>query len=104
MSTENLDRLMMMHCISIAKASGKAGEYPYDAVACRDGVIVAESINRVIHDGDVHALPGRGDLAGTEGPRHDQPRRLRNLRECGTLRILQLRDPREQDPPGCLRT
>jgi tRNA(adenine34) deaminase len=53
MNTETLDRLMMMHCIGIAKASGKAGEYPYGAVVCRDGVIVAESINRVVHDRDV---------------------------------------------------
>ena len=50
---EELDQLMMTHCISIAKASGKAGEYPYGAVICRDGVIVAESINRVTHDRDV---------------------------------------------------
>lgn len=48
-----LDQLMIKHCISIAKASGKAGEYPYGAVICRDGVIVAESINRVTHDRDV---------------------------------------------------
>jgi tRNA(adenine34) deaminase len=53
MSTESLDRLMMMHCIALAKASGKRGEYPYAAVICRDGVIVAESINRVTCDRDI---------------------------------------------------
>jgi Cytidine and deoxycytidylate deaminase zinc-binding region len=37
----------------LSKESGKAGEYPYAAVVCRDGAIVAESINRVAHDGDV---------------------------------------------------
>jgi tRNA(adenine34) deaminase len=47
------DRLMMTHCIALSKESGKAGEYPYAAVVCRDGAIVAESINRVAHDGDV---------------------------------------------------
>ena len=47
------DRLMMMHCIALSKASGKAGEYPYGAVICRNGTIVAESINMVSHDGDV---------------------------------------------------
>jgi tRNA(adenine34) deaminase len=47
------DRRMMTHCIALSKQSGKAGEYPYGAVVCRDGAIVAESINRVTHDGDV---------------------------------------------------
>jgi tRNA(adenine34) deaminase len=48
-----IDRLMMTHCIALSKQSGKAREYPYAAVVCRDGTIVAESINRVVHDGDV---------------------------------------------------
>jgi tRNA(adenine34) deaminase len=48
-----IDRLMMTHCIALSKASGAAGEYPYGAVICRNGTIVAESINRVTHDGDV---------------------------------------------------
>ena len=49
----SLDGLMMTHCIALSKASGAAGEYPYGAVICRDGAIVAESINKVTHDGDV---------------------------------------------------
>ena len=53
MNVETTDRLMMAHCIDLSRASGKAGEYPYAAVICRDGKIVAESINRVTHDGDV---------------------------------------------------
>jgi tRNA(adenine34) deaminase len=53
MDAEPTDRLMMMHCIGLSKASGEAGEYPYAAVICRNNVIVAESINRVAHDGDV---------------------------------------------------
>jgi len=48
-----VDRLMMTHCIALSKESGKAGEYPYAAVVCCDGVIVAQSINRVAHDRDV---------------------------------------------------
>jgi tRNA(adenine34) deaminase len=48
-----IDRLMMTHCIALSKQGGKAGEYPYAAVVCRNGAIVAESINRVAHDGDV---------------------------------------------------
>jgi tRNA(adenine34) deaminase len=53
MDADATDRLMMMHCIALSKASGEAGEYPYAAVICRNGVIVAESINMVVHDGDV---------------------------------------------------
>ena len=53
MPAETRDRLMMAHCIELAKASGRAGEYPYAAVICRDGEIVAESTNRVSRDGDV---------------------------------------------------
>jgi tRNA(adenine34) deaminase len=48
-----MDRRMMTHAIGLSKQSGKAGEYPYAAVVCRDGAIVAESINRVTQDGDV---------------------------------------------------
>ena len=48
-----MDRRMMTHAIGLSKQSGKAGEYPYAAVVCRDGAIVAESINRVVHDCDV---------------------------------------------------
>jgi tRNA(adenine34) deaminase len=47
------DRLMMTRCIALSKTSGEAGEYPYGAVICRNGTIVAESINMVSHDGDV---------------------------------------------------
>jgi tRNA(adenine34) deaminase len=47
------DRLMMMRCIALSKASGDAGEYPYAAVICRNGNVVSESINMVSHDGDV---------------------------------------------------
>ena len=53
MTMEQLDRAMMSRCIALATASGKAGEYPYAAVICRDGVIVAESMNRVTRDSDV---------------------------------------------------
>ena len=53
MNVETLDRLMMARCIDLSKASGKAGEYPYAAVICRGENVVAESINKVTHDGDV---------------------------------------------------
>ena len=41
MNVEAIDSLMMGHCIGLSKASRKAGEYPYAAVICRDGMIVA---------------------------------------------------------------
>jgi tRNA(adenine34) deaminase len=48
-----IDQLMMTRCIDLARESGKSGEYPYAAVVCRSGTIVAESINRVRLDHDV---------------------------------------------------
>src|SRR3982074_853607 len=51
MNVEEIDSLMMGHCIGLSKASGKAGEYPYAAVICRDGMIVAESVNTGAHEG-----------------------------------------------------
>jgi tRNA(adenine34) deaminase len=48
-----IDQTMMRRCIALAKESGKSGEYPYAAVICRSGTIVAESINRVRLDRDV---------------------------------------------------
>ncbi len=50
---ESLDREMMTRCIEVAVRSGEAGEYPYGAVICRAGAVVAESINRVAHEHDV---------------------------------------------------
>src|SRR5207302_655796 len=50
---EILDREMMTRCIAVAVRSGKEGEYPYGVVICRDGVVVAESTNRVAHERDV---------------------------------------------------
>jgi len=43
----------MGRCIELSKSSGRSGEYPYAAVICRHGEIVAESINRVSHERDV---------------------------------------------------
>lgn len=42
-------RLMMTHRIALSKESAKAGEYPYAAVVCRNGVIVAKFINQAGH-------------------------------------------------------
>ena len=36
------DREMMARCIEVAVRSGEAGEYPYGAVICRAGTVVAE--------------------------------------------------------------
>jgi tRNA(adenine34) deaminase len=48
-----LDRAMMTQTIALARQSGAAGEYPYAAIVCRNGVVVAQSENRVKRDGDV---------------------------------------------------
>ena len=50
---DTLDSRMMERCIALSGASGASGEYPYAAIICRGGEIVAESTNRVKHDRDV---------------------------------------------------
>jgi tRNA(adenine34) deaminase len=52
-ATTPLDRDMMQRCIALSVRSGEEGEYPYGVVVCRDGKVVAESINRVAHEHDV---------------------------------------------------
>ncbi len=47
------DRALMEQCLALARASGRAGEYPYGAVISRGGKMVASSINRVRQDRDV---------------------------------------------------
>lgn len=53
MDAQTIDRRMMTRCIELSKSSGESGEYPYAAIMCRDGKIVAESPNRVSHERDV---------------------------------------------------
>ncbi len=53
MDMETIDRLMMTRSIELSTNSGKSREYPFGAVICRDGKIVAESANRVSHERDV---------------------------------------------------
>ena len=53
MDVQAIDRLMMTRCIELSKSSGNSGEYPYAAIICRRGKIVAESMNRVSHARDV---------------------------------------------------
>lgn len=50
---EALDLQMMQRCIELARMAGKAGELPFAAVICRDGVVIAEATNQVCRDGDV---------------------------------------------------
>lgn len=51
--SESFDRNIMQRCIALSRISGEAGEYPYGAVICREGMVIAESINRVTQDGDI---------------------------------------------------
>jgi len=44
---------MMRRCIALSASSGRAGEYPYAAVICRNGEFICESINRVAGDRDI---------------------------------------------------
>ena len=43
----------MRRCFALAEQSAKQGEYPYAAVIVRNGIVVAETTNRVAHDRDV---------------------------------------------------
>jgi tRNA(adenine34) deaminase len=47
------DENMMRHCFTLAAQAAEQGEYPYGAVIVRNGIIVAETTNRVALDGDV---------------------------------------------------
>jgi len=47
------DPEMMRRAIALAVRSGEEGEYPYGVVICRNGEVVAESINRVAQERDV---------------------------------------------------
>ena len=47
------DEDMMRRCFALADQSAKQGEYPYAAVIVRNGIIVAETTNRVARDRDV---------------------------------------------------
>src|SRR5436305_10858986 len=53
MDAQALDREMMQRCIALSVQSGREGEYPYGVVICRDGKVLAQSINRVRHEHDV---------------------------------------------------
>jgi hypothetical protein len=61
MNISAIDRSMMMHCIGLAKKSGKAGEYPYDAVVCRDGVIANVVVMTARQDERLIAIERRVD-------------------------------------------
>jgi tRNA(adenine34) deaminase len=49
----NRDLDLMRRCITLAKSSIGAGEYPFAAVIARDGEFLCESINRTKRDRDV---------------------------------------------------
>lgn len=51
--TDAIDAKMMARCIELARAGTKVGEFPFAAVVCRDGVVIAEATNRVKAESDV---------------------------------------------------
>jgi tRNA(adenine34) deaminase len=53
-ATRSPDVDLMGRCITLAKSSVAAGEYPFAAVIARHGVFVCESINKVRQDHDVN--------------------------------------------------
>ncbi len=52
-ASEAIDTKMMVRCIELSKLAARAGEMPFAAVVCRDGIAVAETTNQVARDTDV---------------------------------------------------
>jgi tRNA(adenine34) deaminase len=48
-----IDAQMMARCIALSAEAAEHGELPYACVICCGGQVVAESVNRVVQDGDV---------------------------------------------------
>ena len=48
-----IDVAMMRHCIDLSRQAVSQGEWPFAAVVCRGGEIIAEAINRVARETDV---------------------------------------------------
>jgi tRNA(adenine34) deaminase len=75
MDRSAIDVKMMRRCVELSVAAIEQQELPFACVICRDGEIIAEAINRVVHDADVtkHAeilaiseaqrILGRSDLS-----------------------------------------
>jgi tRNA(adenine34) deaminase len=53
MDQHTIDLKMMRRCVELSAAAVRQGELPFSCVICRDGEIVAETINRVVADADV---------------------------------------------------
>ncbi len=50
---EAVDLRMMARCIALSRQAVAAGEFPFAALICRNGEIVAEATNRVARERDV---------------------------------------------------
>lgn len=48
-----IDLHMMRRCIELSRAAAQAGELPFAALICRDGVVIAEATNQVARESDV---------------------------------------------------
>jgi tRNA(adenine34) deaminase len=53
LSREATDKEMMARCIALSRTAVRKGEYPFAAIIARDGVVVAEAINRRFREHDV---------------------------------------------------
>jgi tRNA(adenine34) deaminase len=51
-TADPIDTAMMQRCIALSKTAASQGEYPFAAVICKNGAVVAESVNRVARDRD----------------------------------------------------
>jgi tRNA(adenine34) deaminase len=53
MDQSAIDLKMMRRCVELSAIAVRQGELPFSCIVCRDGEVVAESINRVVADADV---------------------------------------------------
>jgi tRNA(adenine34) deaminase len=51
-TADPIDTAMMQRCIDLSKTAASQGEFPFAAVICKNGAVLAEAINRVARDRD----------------------------------------------------
>jgi tRNA(adenine34) deaminase len=52
-SQSDIDAAMMQRCIRLSATAALHGEFPFAALICRNGEVIAETINRVVRSADV---------------------------------------------------
>ena len=51
-TADHIDTAMMQRCIELSRTAASQGEFPFAAVICKSGKVIAEAVNRVARDRD----------------------------------------------------